>query len=184
MRFSIIAAALPLLAVASPVFKRATDADVTAITTAVGYISSNITKLDGQVNSLGYNDTIGGLITLFSTGDLQTAVTNAETVVEGVQGQFDDAQSGALAIPLTRLVPQVQKLLNDLVAKHPQIRTALLGGDASFIVKINLQDSKTKTDAFAAKLIATLSAQYQAIAPQVVSQIDASFDAAITAYSS
>ena len=76
---------------------------------------------------------------------------------------------------------QIQ-LLTDLVDAKPKIQTALLGGDASFIVKINLSDSKTKTDAFAAKLVAILSAQFQAIAPQVVSQIDTSFDAAIAAY--
>jgi hypothetical protein len=110
MRFSLIAAALPLLAVASPVLKRADQADVTAITTAVSYISGNITKLDNQVNTLGYNDTIGGLFTLFSTGDLQTSITNAETAVSAVQGQFDDNLSGQLSIPLTQLVPKVQKV--------------------------------------------------------------------------
>jgi hypothetical protein len=110
MRFSLIAAALPLLAVASPVEKRATDADVTAITTAVGYISGNITKLDGQVNNLGYNDTIGGLFTLFSTGDLQKAVDNAGAAVDATEGTFNDNQSGALSIPLTQLVPKVQKV--------------------------------------------------------------------------
>ncbi|KAF1823931.1 uncharacterized protein K489DRAFT_378307 [Dissoconium aciculare CBS 342.82] len=183
MRFSLIAAALPLLAVASPVVKRATDADVTAISTAISYIAGNITKLDNQINKLGVNDTIGGLFTLFSTGDLQKAITNTETVVDGVSGQFDDNQSGALAIPLTQLVPKVVGLLNDIVKAHPKIRTALLGGDASFIVAINLKDSYTKTQSFEGKLVAKLSAQYQAIAPQVTSQIDTAFQAAIADYS-
>lgn len=184
MRFSALAAAaLPLLALASPVFKRASDADVQAITTAIGYIGANVTTLDGEVNQLGYADTLGALATLSATSDLQNSLTNAANVVNSVFGQFDDAQSGALSVPLTQLVPKVIQLLDDIIAAKPKYQTALFGGDASPIVEGNLKDSQSKTQAFQSKLVALLSPQYQALAPQVTNQLDAKFTEAIAVYS-
>jgi hypothetical protein len=185
MRFSIIAAAaMPLLALANPVVKRASDADVAAITTAIGYIEGNVTALDGDVNALGNDDTIGALVTLGATTNLQNAVTNAANVAGSVQGQFDDSQSGALSIPLTQLVPKVINLLNDIIAAKPKFQTALFGGDASFIVEANLKTSQTDTATFQSKLIALLSSTYQSLAPQVTAPLDAKFTDAINAYAS
>jgi hypothetical protein len=183
MRFSVLtAAALPLLALAGPVLKRASDADVQAITVAIGYISGNVTKLDGQVNALGNSDTLGALGTLTSTNDLQTALTNAATTVGNVFGQFSDSQSGALSVPLTQLVPKVIQLLNDIIAAKPKYQTALFGGSATFIVEANLQSSQTKTKDFQAALVSKLSTQYQALAPQVTAPLDAKFTEAVAAY--
>jgi hypothetical protein len=183
MRFSILAAAaMPLLALAGPVVKRASDADVAAITTAIGYISGNVTKLDGQINALGYSDTLGALGTLSSTTDLQGAITYTEQVVSRVFGQFDDSQSGALSIPLTQLVQKTITLLNDIIAAKPKFKTALFGGDASFIVEANLKTSQSDTKSFQAKLVSVLSAQYQQLAPQVTASLDAKFQEAVDAY--
>jgi len=185
MRFSILAAAaVPLLALASPVVKRASDADVQAITVAIGYIGGNVTKLDGQVNALGNDDTFGALGTLSSTSDLQNSLTNAQNVVGAVQGQFDDSQSGALSIPLTQLVPKVIQLLNDIIAAKPKYQTALFGGDASFIVEANLKTSQSGTLSFESKLVAVLSPTYQNLAPSVTGPLDAKFTEAVAAYAS
>lgn len=178
MRFFALAA-LPLLASAGVVKRDA----ATDINTAVGYIQSNLTQVDGTLAKLGYNDTITGLALLFQTSDLQNAVKNAQSVIEA-SPQLDDAQSGSVAIPLTQVATQTKSFLNDLIAKKPEIQTAFLGGNADFLVEYNLQQSQSDVDAFGTAITAKLSATYAAIAPQVIDQIDAAFKTAIAAFSS
>jgi len=179
MRFFALAT-VPLLASAAAVYKRDAADD---INTAVGYISSNLTKVDGTLATLGYNDTITGLALLFQTSDLQNAVKNAQTVIEAAP-QLTDAQSGSVAIPLTKVATQTESFLTDLQNKKPQLQTAFLGGNSDFLVEYNLQQSQSAVDAFGTAITAKLSATYAAVAPQIIAQIDAAFKTAIATFSS
>ncbi|KAI5362709.1 Putative Cell wall mannoprotein [Septoria linicola] len=172
---------LPVLALATPsLYKR----DGASITQAISYVNSNITAVNNTLNTFNKpKDSITALKIQVHTTELTKSVNSAASVANA-SAPLSNSEEFDVATAVLNLQPNINSLLDNVVAHKPQFGTAIFGFSASPLVKKDLQDAEKAADAFGAALTPKLSGAYQQAAPIIVQQIDAKFDEAIKQFSS
>lgn len=189
MRLSgFICAALATLTIASPIAaKRDIVArDANEVVASVQNIEDSARSLQDSLSEAAPGQVITSLIVLSKSLGLSQAVESASDVVQQ-QPVFNLADSTTIALAVTQgLYPQVVSLVNLLIVKKPAFKAVFgsFGGDFTPLVKLILQDQKSKAGTFASQIIAILDPSFQAAGQQVQSQLNGLFDQAITVYSS
>lgn len=171
---------LPVLALASPaLYKR----DDTAIVQALTYVNHNITVVSETLDTFNKpKDAITAFKIQIQTDAVIKSVQNAASVSNASE-PLNDAQSENVAAAVLQLQPNINSLLDKVVAHKPQFETALFGYSAVPVVKLSLTNAKKAADDFGAALVPRLSPAFQQVAPLIVEQIDAKFNEAIAAFS-
>ena len=152
-------------------------ADYQTVNNDIGNISTLITTLDNDAKAV--TSGVAGL-----PGALQVEV-DAVALDKSILTGLNDAQSsdafgttGSLTIGLSliALAPKITQTLKDVAAQNETF------GELGIIVLSSLYQLKQDTDAFSAAVVAKLEALEAALAPSIVSSIDAAFESAIAAY--
>ena len=160
------------LALATGVF-----ADYQTVNYDIGNISSLITTLDTDAKAV-----TAGVTGLPAALQVQVdAVILDERILAGLGNAqaseaFGSVGSLTIGLSLINLAPHITQTLQDVAAQNASF------GDLGIIVLSSLYQLKQDTDAFSAAIVAKLDALEAALAPSIVSGIDAAYQSAIAAY--
>ncbi|QIX02320.1 hypothetical protein AMS68_007837 [Peltaster fructicola] len=152
-------------------------ADGAAIIKSLNTIDKDIAALNATVVKFNGNlfDTfpiLGATNTL--NNDLDQGTTTAKK-----SANLTDTETFALVGPVSQLSADANITLTNLINKKADFEKLFLTG----IIKLVLQDSKSKADAYSSAIIAKVPTAYKSIAQNLVAPLDAGFQKAIDTYS-
>jgi hypothetical protein len=158
-------------------FSASVFADYQTVNYDIGNISTFITTLDKDTKAV--TSGVTGL-----PAALQVEV-DAVALDQRILAGLSDAQTSdafgsfgslIIGVSLINLAPKIAQTLQDVAAQNETF------GELGVIVLSSLYQLKQDTDAFSAAVVAKLDALEAALAPGIVSSIDAAFETAIAAY--
>ncbi|KAL1621063.1 hypothetical protein SLS56_009368 [Neofusicoccum ribis] len=180
MKFSFVLPALLATALAGPLTAH-TKRDAAAVSAAIGTIETRLTTFNNTLNTFGASPSLlNALSVQTASNNVQTALTDATTAANS-SAAFDDAGSAQVAQDILELQPQINSVLDNVVAKKPAF-DSVQNGALNGLVSQSLQDQKSGAAAFGDAVTAKLTPTYAAQAPAINQAIQAKFDEAIAAY--
>ncbi|KAK6436623.1 hypothetical protein LTR95_007179 [Oleoguttula sp. CCFEE 5521] len=178
--------ALVAVSSASPIIKRDSASDATAIVSSLSNIVAKVTTLNNTLNTFKAKDPLNLFTALKiqkQSNDVGSATDSAISTAQA-SGPLDDAGSLKVALATLSLSTTLKGFLANIESKKPAFDSILLGlVSLSQTTKATLVKQKGQADQLGAVIASKLTPAYQGLAPGVQSQIDGYFDHAIAVYS-
>lgn len=191
MKFGFCAAflALSTAVLASPIpapQATASASCVDATVSALNAIESQLAVVNGTVS--GFTHYLGDILDLLTieadTVQLMCDIDSATSQVQSC-GNFTQAETFTILVDAFDLLTPIQDTLTVIGDKKPQFDASILNSlSSSFLVKYDLQQLQTKTDALGAALAAAVPANLKSTVTITFSRIDGWYDSALAIYAS